>query len=157
MLKGVGGWILGILVLLLMIGTWGVCQYGYGQARPYIPDPVRPLIDSEKEFEVDDYLNSVVRDFERFSEESGECRVDLDQVCQTKAVERLKDRIGNSVPASASWMSGAHGRLYAAIEEMADVNKLSETQQTDTLLRRGIEAANELDAAIEEWYEQAIR
>ena len=155
--KSVGGWIVGILVLVLMFGAWGLCQYGYGQARPYIPGPVRTLIGSENEFEADNYLRSVPRQFERFFEQSEKCREENDQACQTKAVEDLKDTFGDSVPASASWISGSHGRVYRALEEMAVVNKLSETQNNAVLIRRIFAAQDELIAAADEWYEQATR
>ncbi|MBC8281529.1 MAG: hypothetical protein H8E48_12135 [Chloroflexi bacterium] len=159
MLKSIGGGILGILILALMVGLMGVCQWGYGEARPYVPGPVRSLLGGENEFNADDYLRSVHRAFEKFYEDGEECKVKRDQVCQTLSIERLRDRIGDGVPASASWISDAHGRLYKAIDEMAMMNKLSEDESnlTTDLIERIFAAQAELEAAAEEWYEQSIR
>jgi len=125
MLKSIGGWILGILMVVLMLGAWGLCRFGYGQARPYIPAPIRTLTGNENEFDADDYLRSVPRQIERFFEQSDRCSVERNQTCQTKAVEDPRDALGTGVPAPAIWMSGSHSRLYAAIAEAAIVNKLS--------------------------------
>ena len=54
-------------------------------------------------------------------------------------------------------MSGSHGRVYAALAEMAIVNKLSETQQTNEVIGRSLVALKELTDAAEEWYEAADR
>ena len=55
-LRGFGSLLLGLVSLAIVFGAIGLCQWGYGQARPHVPDPVRSIVGGEKEFEVDDVV-----------------------------------------------------------------------------------------------------
>jgi len=171
-LKSIGLWVLGLISLAIMFGVVGFCQWGYGQARPHIPDPVRSFVGNDNELAAEDYLRQVDRAFERSFEETQKCKDENDQPCLTKAIERLRDSVGVGVPASASWMGDAHTRLYAALSEMTAVNKLSEALpenplltpvpesergQAGELMRRIFAAQDELGVAVDEWFEQANR
>ena len=145
------------MVIVVGIAIFGFCQWGYGQARPHIPDPVRSIVGGEKELDVEEYLRSVPRAFERFVAKAEGCKVEGDQRCLTQAVKDTLDDIGDGVSASASWMADAHGQLRAAVIELLEVNRLSETEQTEALTERVLDAQYGFGVAIEEWLSQAQR
>ena len=158
-LKNIGMAVGGIAILVLAVGLWATCQFAQGQVRPYLPPVVRDILTNpEDEFVIDDYLNQVDGVLENLLEDSDSCSVQRDQRCLTAAVEQAWRDVGDGVPIEASWMKGAHGRLRDALHVMWQINLRSETEPpSDAFAAEGLEAADELQTAVEKWYEQASR
>ena len=119
---------------------------------------MRALIGGDNELGAEEYLRSIPQAIERFFDETQRCQDTQDQVCQTAAVERLRDEIGDGVPASASWIADAHGRLYAAVSRMFELNRRSESESVSSeFLDEVRRALDELEASMDEWGAQANR
>ena len=106
-----------------------------------------------------EYTSLILRAVERQSLDREECAKTLDQPCLTRSVERLREAVGIGVPSSVSWMSDAHQRLYSAVSDLARINKLSENPEnlTPAFLQSARAAAEELQAAADDWSRQAQR
>lgn len=157
-IKSVGNYLLGAVMLVVVFGVMGVCQYGYGQVRPYMPWPITSLIGGENETMVREYFYDIERALERFVEASDECAKTTDQPCLTNVVRDLRNAIGPSIPASASWMSDSHQRLYESFSVMLDLNERAETgERSPEMALEVLDASIEVGDAVQAWIESANR
>lgn len=156
-LKSFGWLVLGLGVLVLFFGATTICQYGYGQIRPNLPGPVRSFIGGDSEYQVNEYFDTVEQALDRFVDDSTPCSETRDQPCLTKAWENLLDRMPDTVPASASWMDGAHAELMASLTEVVEIHRQSETDQSILWFNRSLVVQDRAEAAFEDWLEQADR
>ncbi len=158
-LRTIGISVLGLLIMFAAFAVMGLCQLGYGQARPYLPGPALSLIWSEEDRVARDYLDRIPRALEIFRDESEGCAAQRTQPCLTRAVDDLERDIGEATPAPASWMSGAHGRLYLAVSTLAVLQRRSEVQQPSSsrLDFATLRARDEFLSAAAEWDAAARR
>ena len=153
-----GTLLLGLLAVLVFVGGFGLCQWAKGEARPHVPGPLQSLVSGERDWEVRDYLDSVMMAFEQFNESAEECAITKDQPCLTRAVKDLRRQMGDAVPLSASWISGAHQDLIEAVDSMVAVHERAEHERRSRSLLEDIsKASGDLEAALKEWFKQADR
>ena len=157
--RTIGISVLGLLIIFAAFAVMGLCQFGYGRARPYMPGPVRSVIWSEEDRVARDYLDRIPRALEIFHTDSQGCAAQRTQACLTGAVEDLERNIGADAPAPASWMSDAHGRLYQAVSVLVVLQRVSEVQQppSSRLDMETLRARAEFQAAAAEWDAAARR